>query len=136
VPLRLAATLGFVVLAAMLLAGCGRSSVTTGETRTDEAQTALPDKVPIGASAKSCDSYSTDAGSLRATGIACEQARQTMYGWQRKRSCSLPSGASRGSCPIRSYRCEAVRTDRGLAVSCARKGQSVAFLAKRRSVGR
>lgn len=97
----------------------------------------IPDKsesksgAPIGASARSCDAYSTDAGALRATGISCGQARQVMYGWQREPSCATPAGASRSSCLTRSYRCQATRTDRGLAVSCSRKGQSIAFIARR-----
>jgi hypothetical protein len=111
----------------VLLAGCGDSS---------SEETGVAPKAPVGAGAKSCDAYATDAESLRATGIPCGQARQAMYGWQRERSCSLPSGASRGSCLTRSYRCQAARTDRGLAVSCARAGQSIAFIAKRRPMGR
>jgi hypothetical protein len=102
VPLRLVALLAIVVLAAALSTGCGGSSVETDGTRTltftDEAGTPLPGKAPIGASAKTCDSYATDAESLRATGIPCDQARQVLYGWQREPSCSLPGGASRGSC--------------------------------------
>jgi hypothetical protein len=104
------------------MAGCGGSSIETDGGRASKA--------PIGASARSCDSYATDAEALRATDIPCDQARQVMHSWQRERTCSLPSGASRGSCLSRSYRCQAARTDRGLAVSCARKGQSIAFLAK------
>ena len=55
-----------------------------------------------------------------------------MYDWQRERSCSPPAGASRDSCLTRSYRCQAARTDRGLAVSCAREGQSIAFIQRGR----
>jgi hypothetical protein len=116
VPLRLAAPLAVVILAAVLLAGCGDSS----------------DHAPIGASAKACDAYSTDAESLRATGIPCDQARQVMYGWQRENSCAVPASASRNSCLTRSYRCQATRTDRGVAVSCSRQGQSIAFTARQR----
>lgn len=126
-PPRLVAPLAAVALAAGLLVGCGDSS---------SDQTSVPPKAPVGAGAASCDTYATDAEPLRATGIPCDQARRVMYGWQREHSCSLPSGASRGSCRARSYRCQAARTDRGLAVSCAREGQSIAFLAKRRSMGR
>jgi hypothetical protein len=125
---RLAAPFVAVVLAAALLAGCGGSSVTTDET--DEAQTPLPGNAPVGASAKSCDTYATDAESLRATEIPCDQARQVMYGWQREHTCAVPNAASRGSCLTRSYRCQAVRTDRGLAVSCSRSGESIAFIVK------
>jgi hypothetical protein len=54
-----------------------------------------------------------------------------MYGWQRQRSCAKPSAASRTSCLTRSYRCLSARTDRGIAVSCSRPGQSIAFVARR-----
>ena len=122
VPLRLLAPL-VVLLAAALVAGCGDSS---------SEETSVPPKAPAGATAKSCDTDAADAEGLRATGIACDQARQVLYGWQRQHSCSLPNGASRGSCLTRSYRCQAVRGDRGLAISCARAGQSVAFISKPR----
>jgi hypothetical protein len=81
--------------------------------------------------AQSCDSYADDAQALRATAIGCDRARQAMNSWQREPSCALPAGASRGSCLTRSYRCQSVRVDRGIAVSCARPGESVAFIARR-----
>ena len=133
-PPRLAAPLVIVVLSAGLVAGCGGSSVETEGTRieTSPGEVQLPESggPPIGAGAESCDSDAVDAGSLRATNVSCDQARQAMDGWRRERSCSLPSGASRGGCLTRSYRCQSVRTDRGLAVSCSRAGASIAFLAK------
>jgi hypothetical protein len=136
---RVAAPLIAAALLAALAAGCGDSSIETDGSRTGTVTSVvpIPDKgksnsgAPIGASARSCDAYSTDAGTLRATGISCGQARQVMYDWQRERSCATPSDASRGSCLTRSYRCQATRTDRGLAVSCSGPGQSIAFLAKR-----
>jgi hypothetical protein len=123
---RLAAPIAAALLAAALIMGCGDSSTGRG----DSTAVRPAGKAPIGAGAKSCDTYAADAKSLRATGIPCDQARQVMYGWRRARSCSLPSGASRGSCLSRSYRCQSARTDRGLLVSCSRQGQSIAFLAK------
>jgi hypothetical protein len=135
VPPRLA-TLLVLVFAVSVLAGCGGSSSDeTAETRTGTATGEVtvpgPAEAPAGATAKSCETFATDAEALRATGIPCDQARQVMYGWQREGSCALPSGASRGGCLTRSYRCQAVRTDRGTAVSCSRAGESVAFVAKR-----
>jgi hypothetical protein len=108
------------------LAGCGSSSIETDGSRIGTVTSIAP----VGASAKSCDTHATDAESLRATEIPCDQARQVMYGWQREPTCSIEAGASRSSCLTRSYRCQAVRAGRGLAVSCAREGQSIAFLAK------
>lgn len=128
---RLAASLLPVALAAALAVGCGGSSgggSTAGETNPSPTRGST---APIGAAAKSCDSHATDAEALRATGISCDQARQVMDGWQREVSCAPSAGASRGSCLARSYRCQATRTDRGLAVSCSRAGQSIAFIARR-----
>jgi hypothetical protein len=122
VPLRLAAPLAIVALAAVLIAGCGGSS-SSNEGSTTGA--------PLGAAAKSCDIHAVDAEGLRASGISCGQARQVMYGWQRESSCSSQAGASRTSCLTRSYRCLGTRTGRGLAVSCSRAGQSIAFVARR-----
>jgi hypothetical protein len=129
VPLRLAFLLVAVALTAGLAAGCGDASSDGGGT--GPVTEVAPGKAPIGASAKTCDAYAADAEGLRATGIPCNQARQVLAGWLREPSCSLPSGSARGSCLTRSYRCQSVRGDRGLAVSCSRPGQSIAFLAKR-----
>lgn len=118
-PSRLAAIVA-LLLAVALVAGCGSS--------TEESSTAT--SAPVGASAESCETFAADAEALQATGIRCEQARQVMYGWQRQPSCALPAAASRGSCRVRSYSCQALRADRGLAVSCARPGESLAFLAR------
>lgn len=131
-PLRLVAPLVVVALAAALAVGCGDPSVETDGSRTGTATEVVPDRAPVGATAKRCDAYATDAEGLRATGVACGQARQVLYGWQREPSCALPSGASRGSCLTRSYRCQSVRSDRGLAVTCARPGQSIAFIQRGR----
>ncbi|HKA66626.1 MAG TPA: hypothetical protein VKG03_01840 [Solirubrobacterales bacterium] len=137
--MRLAAPLAIVALAAALLAGCGGSSSNGGSTsgggstRTESKASAPANNstAPVGAAAKSCDTHAVDARALRATGIPCGQARQVMYGWQRDSACSKPAGASRVSCTTRSYRCLGARTDRGIAVSCSRAGESIAFIAKR-----
>jgi hypothetical protein len=139
--MRLAAPLTVFALVTSLLAGCGSSSVETGGSRartvTGEAPVgpgqdgAGKAGAPVGARARSCETGAPGAEALRATGISCGQARQVLSGWQRERSCSTPSPASRRSCLTRSYRCLATRTDRGIAVSCARQGQSIAFIAKR-----
>jgi hypothetical protein len=126
--MRLAIPLAIVALAAALLSGCGSSPDDSGSTSSPPAKTST---APIGASARSCDTYAVDAEGLRAAGLSCKQARQVMYGWQRQPACAKPTGASRTSCLTRSYRCLGARTDRGLAVSCARAGESVAFLVKK-----
>jgi hypothetical protein len=130
-PVRLAAPLAGVLFAAAMLAGCGSSSQDSTRSETSAAPPPSGSGAPVGASAKSCDSYASDAAALRATNVSCSQARQVMYGWQQQGSCSTPAGASRSSCLTRSYRCLATRSDRGIAVSCARAGQSIAFVARR-----
>jgi hypothetical protein len=134
--MRLAVPLAIVAFAAALVAGCGgtsdQGSTSGGSTQGNtQAPPGSSSGAPVGAAAKNCDSGAVDAEGLRATGIPCNQARQVMYGWQRERSCSSPAGTSRSSCLTRSYHCQAARTDRGLAVSCSRPGESIAFIAKR-----
>ncbi len=134
--MRLAIPLATVALATVLLSGCGDSSSSdsggsTTATESTKSPPASTSTAPIGASARSCDSYAVDAEALRAAGLSCKEARQVMYGWQRQPACSRPVGASRTSCLTRSYRCLGARTDRGIAVSCARAGESIAFIAKK-----
>jgi hypothetical protein len=134
---RLAALLVLPALIAAMAAGCGGGSVETDGSRTGTATDVVPStsgaggKAPLGAGAEACDTDAFRAEGLRATGVSCERAHQVLHGWQRESSCSLPAAASRGSCLVRPYRCQAVRVDLGLAVSCARAGQSIAFIARR-----
>ena len=51
--------------------------------------------------------------------------------WEHTSDCDRPPGASRWGCSIGSYRCQAVVVDRGWSVSCARPGDSVAFIVRR-----
>jgi hypothetical protein len=132
--MKLAVPLAILALAAALLAGCGSSS--DESTRTDTGPVATPppasgSEAPLGAAAKSCDTHAVDAEGLRVTAVSCGEGRRVMFGWQRAEGCGLIDGASRGSCAVRSYRCLTTKTDRGLAVSCARPGHSIAFIAKR-----
>jgi hypothetical protein len=124
--MRSAAPLLALALAAVLVAGCGSPSEETGGSSTTTAP-----KAPLGAAAKGCEARAAGVEALRATGTSCNQARQVMYGWKRRPACRAPAGASRTSCLTRSYRCLGARTDRGLSVSCSRRGQSIAFLARR-----
>jgi hypothetical protein len=131
VPPRLAALL-LVVLATLAVVGCGgASSLQTGGSRTGTVSSVVPVPGPAGAAAQSCKTFAADAEALRATAVACDRARQVVYGWQRDGSCALPRGASRGGCLTGSYRCQAVRTDRGTAVSCARAEESISFVVRR-----
>jgi uncharacterized protein YceK len=132
--MRLAVPLTIVVLAAALLSGCGGSSSSDDGSQGGSAGSATgASKAPLNAAAKSCDTNAGGVEKLLATGISCAQARRVMLRWQRSHACSsAPAGASRSSCTARSYRCLGASTDRGVAVSCARAGESIAFIAKRR----
>lgn len=50
--------------------------------------------------------------------------------WEHDADCDRPAGASRWGCSVGSYRCQAVVVDRGWSVSCARPGDSVAFIVR------
>jgi hypothetical protein len=47
--------------------------------------------------------------------------------WVESPNCRHPSGASRWGCSVGPYRCQAVVTDRGWSVDCAKPGRSIAF---------
>jgi hypothetical protein len=130
--MRLATPLATLLLAAALLAGCGGSSSTSGGSVPTEATRGGAATGPAGASARSCESGAGDADDLLAAGVSCARARQVLYGWQRAGSCAPPAGASRSSCASGPYRCLGTRTDRGIAVSCSRPGESIGFVAEPR----
>jgi hypothetical protein len=135
--MRLAAPIAILLLAAALLAGCGDSS-SDGGSGTGEATTSTgagsPPKGngsgPVGASARSCPVDANGTEGLRATGISCGEAQRLAAGWQTDPRCASRADASRSSCKVGSYTCLAAATDRGLAVSCAQPGRSIAFIAK------
>ncbi len=132
--MRLAIPLAMLALAAVLLAGCGSSSSPSGgstQTQSTGAAQGGSSTAPPGASAQSCKTGASDAEGLLAVGVSCDRARGVMHGWQRAGSCAPPAGASRSSCTSGPYRCLGARTDRGIAVSCARPGESIGFIAKR-----
>jgi len=47
--------------------------------------------------------------------------------WEESPGCAHPRGASRWGCSVGAYRCQALVTDRGWSVDCARPGRSIAF---------
>jgi hypothetical protein len=128
--MRLATPLAIVALAAALLAGCGGSSSGSGSTAST-APKGSGSTAPVGASAQKCETQEVDAGELQASEVSCEEARRLMFTWLRQPKCAGPKGASHSSCTIYSYRCLGTATARGLAVSCARSGHAIAFIAKR-----
>jgi hypothetical protein len=99
--MRLPTLLVFLGLAAALLFGCGGSGDST---------TGSPhgiDKMPA----------QTSGGSTAKVRAA----------WEAAPDCRHPAGGSRWGCSVGSYRCQAVVTDRGWSVDCAKPGRSVAF---------
>ncbi len=114
-----------------LLPGCGSSDKSGTEVETAGSSSATP-AAPAGASARSCEGVVASAGRLRVTGIGCDVGRGIVATWVNKPACARPEGASRYSCTVyRGYRCQGAATERGIAVSCARHGRSLAFVAKR-----
>jgi len=47
--------------------------------------------------------------------------------WEKEPACAHPQAASRWGCSVGSYRCQAVVSDRGWSVDCAKPGRSIAF---------
>ena len=86
---------------------------------------------PAGPKVVACEAGSAGMAGLRATAVDCDAARATMRRWGHSESCALATGASRGSCALGDFHCQAVQADRGVAVSCARPGSDVAFVATR-----
>lgn len=78
-----------------------------------------------------CGGSDDGTGDSTSTERAEAPARQVRTAFLAEPSCKRPAGASRWGCSIDAYRCQAVVVDRGWSVSCARPGDSVAFLARR-----
>jgi len=130
--MRLAVPFATFVIAAALLAGCGGSGEGDSEPATEAAPQAKGSTVPAGASAQECEGGAGAKAKLRATGISCAAALDLTKAWKRSNHCAPAGGASRSSCELAGgYRCLSVVTERGVSVSCARPGRSIAFTAKR-----
>lgn len=130
--MRIAVPFATVVLTAALLAGCGGSGDGGSEPSTQATSSAQGSSAPAGASAQECKGGAGAKLKLRATGISCSEGVDLAKDWKADESCVPAAGASRSSCEIAGgYRCLSVVTDRGVSVSCARPGRSIAFTAKR-----
>lgn len=139
--MRIAGLAATVVCCALLAAGCGGGgsggSNTTappaggGTNAGGKAKKATAPNAPAGSKVVACKAGSAEAKGLRATAVGCDTARATMLRWGQTDSCGLAADASRGSCSLGSFRCQAVKADRGVAVSCARPDGDVAFIATR-----
>lgn len=127
----LAAPFVVAVLTAALLAGCGGGDDSGSEASTQAAPKAKGSTAPAGASAKECKGGAGAKVRLRATGVPCSAAIGLVKAWEQGKACPPVSGSSRSSCDVAGgYRCLSVVTDRGISVSCARSGRSIAFTAK------
>jgi hypothetical protein len=118
--------------AALLAAGCGGGSDAGSNTTTPPGapKKATAPNAPAGSKVIACKESAADVEGLRATAVDCGTADRIMRRWEKHRSCALAEGASRGSCSLGSFRCQTVKADRGVAVSCARPGGDIAFVAK------
>jgi hypothetical protein len=128
--LRLTIPIALLACLALPLAGCGSSSEGTGTTPTSEppasTSTAPGQEAPAGASTTTC-AGGTSSGEIYVTGISCKLGRELVAGWYKDSACPPAKGASRTSCKLGKFTCLGAVTDRGVAVSCARPGRSVAF---------
>jgi hypothetical protein len=70
---------------------------------------------------------SDDSTTAPAGGDSGGGSAQIRAAWAEEPSCAHPPGASRWGCSVASYRCQAVVTDRGWSVDCAKPGRSIAF---------
>ncbi|HEX2391947.1 MAG TPA: hypothetical protein VHI77_03410 [Solirubrobacterales bacterium] len=125
---RVLTQLAIAVLVVAGLGGCGGGSSSGGSAEPKTSGSTAP----AGASAHACALNAGGVEGLRATGLACGTAQRIGLAWRRSSACRPPAGASRAACAVRSYRCLATSTDRGLAVGCSRPGRSVAFTVRRR----
>jgi hypothetical protein len=108
--------LAAIVLAmALFVVGCGGGS----------SNSTTQPKAPAGSKVVSCNTRG-----LRATAVDCASARKVMNGWEASHACALGHGESRGACSVSGFRCQSVRTGKGVSVSCARPGEAVAFITK------
>ncbi|OJU81151.1 MAG: hypothetical protein BGO11_16080 [Solirubrobacterales bacterium 70-9] len=118
------------LVAALLVAGCGggsgggSSSGSTGATTTKKA---TAPNAPAGSKVVSCEENRMETEELRATAVDCNTARATMEQWEGSRACTLGEG-SRSSCSLGDFRCQAVKVDKGAAVSCEREGADVTWI--------
>jgi hypothetical protein len=121
------------IVVAMTAAGCGSSDETTGasETTAPPASTSTTpgQEAPIGVRAKACGGNGS-SGEVRVTGVSCELGRSLVAGWYKDGDCSAAEGASRTSCRLGRFICLGAVTDRGVAVTCAAPGRSVAFIGR------
>jgi hypothetical protein len=130
--------LSSLLAAAVLAAGCGSSGEGSGygsgsgdSTGGSPTATATAPDAPPGASARTCEAAVAGTTELRVTGTGCDAGMRVAAAWAGDPSCSAPAGGSRFSCSVEGgYRCLGASAERGVAVSCARRGASVSFVSR------
>jgi hypothetical protein len=145
--MRISAAASLAVLlacTALFAAGCGGGSGSSGSSTAPAGGTgagqggatggapkkATAPNAPAGSKVVSCTEGRVETVGLRATAVDCGTARATVARWERNHACTLGRSSSRSSCSLGGFRCQAVRSGRGAAVSCARPGADVSFVAK------
>ncbi len=126
-PLSLLLVVLAMIGVTLSVGGCGSSDEST-EGTTEAGGGATTSEAPAGAAAENCPGAAAGVADLRVTGVSCDTGRGVVTSWSTKSGCR--GGASRTSCAVAAYRCLGARTDRGLAVSCARPGRSISFVAR------
>lgn len=128
-----------IVAAALLMAGCGGGSsssatvkvVKVGGPSPSGGRKATAPNAPAGSKVVACKERRGETVQLRAAGVGCGAADRTMRHWTSNHACTLGQGESRNSCSVDGFRCQAVRVDAGASVSCAQRGEDIAFIIKR-----
>jgi hypothetical protein len=115
---------------AVATTGCGSSSDETTGPPASTSTTREKREAPIGVRAERCGGGTASGGEVRVTGVSCELGRSLVAGWYKDSACSAPKGASRTSCRLGRFTCLGAVTDRGVAVTCAAPGRSVAFIGR------
>ena len=134
-PTTIALAVLAIAVATTAAAGCGSSSEeTTGASGTTappaSTSTTPPQEAPVGVRARNCGGLGS-GGQVRVTGASCALGRSLVAGWYKDSACSGSKGASRTSCRLGEFSCLGAVTDRGVAVTCAAPGRSVAFIGRK-----
>lgn len=127
-PLSLALALLALGVAALPIGGCGSSGEGTNE---GMGGSATSSNAPPGAAAQGCTVAVRGVSALRVSGAACASGRSIVAAWSDEDGCRVAGEASRTSCTVAGYRCLSASAQSGLAVSCARPGRSISFIARR-----
>jgi len=136
-PIRAASVLlSVLTVTAFAAAGCGSDSDVSDGTAppnppASTSTTPHRGEAPQGARAQRCDRGAGAGVEIRVTGVSCSVGRDLVADWHAESSCWSPPGASRTSCRLGRLTCLGANSGRGIAVTCAGLGRSVAFIGRR-----